>query len=193
MSSHFASWVSMVSVPLYSTLNWSFSAFFVVMRMTPWLARLPYRADAAGPFSTDIFSISSGLMLEMPSPRSNPPLVPALPKFVLSRGTPSITYRGWLFPVISVLPRRMTRVEPEGPPAVWLTTSPGTRPAIAFMKFVSLALVNSSPFTSATPYPSALRSRLMPRAVTTTSSSIWLSSSRMISAGTLPAVNSTVL
>ena len=32
------------------------------MRTTPFAAREPYRAEAAGPFSTDMDSMSSGLM-----------------------------------------------------------------------------------------------------------------------------------
>ena len=41
-SFHLESCLSMVSVPLYSTENRSpLPAFFVVMRITPWLARLP--------------------------------------------------------------------------------------------------------------------------------------------------------
>lgn len=39
----------------------------------------------------------------------------------------------------------------EGPPAVWLTTKPGTRPAMELIRFVSFALVKASPFTSSMP------------------------------------------
>ena len=38
---HLANCVSKVSEPLYSTLILSLAAFFVVIRITPWLARLP--------------------------------------------------------------------------------------------------------------------------------------------------------
>ena len=61
------------------------------------------------------------------------------------------------------------------------------------MTFVSLALVNASPCTSATPYPRALRSRLIPKAVTTTSLSILLSSSSTMFNGALPAFTSCCL
>ena len=136
--------------------------------------------------------MSSGLMLEIPSPRSYPPLVPALPKLVLSNGTPSITYSGWLFPVISVLPRRSTLVEPEGPPAVWLTTSPATLPAIELMTLVSLFFDKVAPLTSSRPYPRAFLSLFMPKAVTTTSSSISLSTSNVTEIGEAEAGISTV-
>ena len=146
---HLVSCVSKVVV-LFSSTEKSFlpSAFFVVMRITPCEARLPYRADAAGPLSTDRLSISSGLMLDIPSPRSNPPHWSELSKLVLSIGTPSTTYSGWLLPVSSVLPRSITRVEPAGPVAVLDTVSPATFPANELTTFTSLAFCNSSPFTS---------------------------------------------
>jgi len=144
-------------------------AFFVVIMMTPLPACEPYRADAAGPFSTEMFSMSSGLMLEMPSPKSYPPSLFALPKLVLSMGIPSTTYSGWLFPVSIELPRISTREEPLGPPAVWLMIRPGSRPASELMTFSSRTFSNASPLMSPTEYPSDLRSRVMPSAVTTTS------------------------
>ena len=59
-----------------------------------------------------------------------------------------MTYSGWLLPVSSVLPRRMTRVEPEGPVAVWLTVSPATFPASEFTTLGSLIFCSSLPLTS---------------------------------------------
>ena len=77
---------------------------FVVIIMTPSLARDPYNADAAAPFKTVIASISSGLILLKPSPPSEvllDPLSetsPLAPLFVLSIGTPFTTIKGELFP-----------------------------------------------------------------------------------------------
>ena len=77
---------------------------FVVIIMTPSLARDPYNADAAAPFKTVIASISSGLILLKPSPPSEVLLdpfsetSPLAPLFVLSIGTPFTTINGELFP-----------------------------------------------------------------------------------------------
>ena len=74
---------------------------------TPSFAREPYKAAAVAPFNTVIDSISSGFILDKPSPPSEvlpPPrtpielseaLLPGLvPKLVLSIGTPLITIKG---------------------------------------------------------------------------------------------------
>ena len=59
--------------------------------MTPLPARNPYNAAALGPFRTVTDSISSGLMSAAPFGKSTPPPEPALPKLLLSTGTPSTT------------------------------------------------------------------------------------------------------
>ena len=42
--------------------------FLVVIRITPDAALEPYNAAAAGPLRTDMLSMSSGLMSDIPSP-----------------------------------------------------------------------------------------------------------------------------
>lgn len=80
-------------------------AFFVLIRITPFAACPPYKAEAEAPFKTLKLSISSGFRLEIPSPASRlpasavPPIVvKACSLLTLKIGTPSITYKGWLFP-----------------------------------------------------------------------------------------------
>ena len=51
----------------------------VVIKITPLLARIPYKAAAVGPFNTVTDSISSGLILAAPLGKSLPPPEPALP------------------------------------------------------------------------------------------------------------------
>ncbi|MNI20243.1 hypothetical protein D3C73_737160 [compost metagenome] len=46
---------------------------FVVTKITPLAAWLPYNAAADAPFNTEMFSISSGLINEIGSPPSRCP------------------------------------------------------------------------------------------------------------------------
>ena len=91
----------MTPIPLEVPLD------LVVIMITPSFALEPYSAEAAAPLRTVMFSISSGLTLESPSPPSEvfpPPLTPIdpsaelfpglVPKLVLSIGTPLITIKG---------------------------------------------------------------------------------------------------
>src|SRR5262245_9786331 len=94
-------------VELNSTVNpFLLLPFFVVIRMAPYCARLPYNAAAAGPFNTVYDSTSSGLIFQVS----------------VLMGIPSTTYR-----VIS-LPRNNTvglrSNSAEGP-----TDKPATFPA----------------------------------------------------------------
>lgn len=72
----------------------------------------PIQREAEAPFKTLKLSISSGFRLEIPSPASRlpasavPPIVvKACSLLMLKIGTPSITYKGWLFPDAERLPR----------------------------------------------------------------------------------------
>lgn len=94
----------------------------VVMMMAPFAARDPYNAVAAGPFSTDTFSMSSGLMSPAALPKSTAPSVElyalsdVLEVVLLVMGTPSTTNRAVPpFMLMDVSPRRVTRIDPPGP------------------------------------------------------------------------------
>src|SRR5258705_8264240 len=100
----------------------------VVIRITPFAALAPYNAAAVFPFNTDIFSISSGLMMERPSPASFPPHKPALPRLLLSIGIPLITYSGWSLPPKEEPPRINTLDEAPAPVAGTETLTPATLP-----------------------------------------------------------------
>src|SRR5213075_3150699 len=102
-----------------------FALLLVVIIITPSFALDPYKAAAAPPFSTVILSISSGLMLDKPSPPSAvtpPPLTPADAaslKLVLSTGTPLITINGLFVPLMDDCPRiRILEVLPGPVPSV---------------------------------------------------------------------------
>ncbi|MNZ87108.1 hypothetical protein D3C78_1059570 [compost metagenome] len=127
--------------------------------ITPAPALDPYNAAAAAPFNTLIDSISSGLMFEIPSPKSAPPYCPAepsvlaapvimaLPELLLFIGTPFNTYNGCDEPVNEEDPLIITLAAPPGPEAGVATLTPATFPAKAFATLTSRACVNSSPFT----------------------------------------------
>ena len=89
----------------------------VVMMMAPFAARDPYNAVAAGPFSTDTFSMSSGLMSPAALPKSTAyALSDVLEVELLVMGTPSTTNRAVPpFMLMDVSPRRVTRIDPPGP------------------------------------------------------------------------------
>ena len=88
--------------------------------ITPSFAREPYKAAAGAPFNIDILSISSGLMLDKPSPPSAvmpPPFTPFTSplKLVLSTGTPLITISGLFCPLMEDWPRMRIFEDPPGP------------------------------------------------------------------------------
>src|SRR5258706_10553798 len=103
-------------------------------------------------------------MLVRPSPRSAPPHMPALPKLLLLKGTPLITYKG-LPPLRELIPLMRTLDEPPGPVRGPLLFTPATLPTSALATLISLDLVNSSPPTLVTEYPNLLISFLIPNAV----------------------------
>jgi len=148
------------------------------MTITPSAAREPYKAAAAAPFSTDMDSMSSGLMSMTRLPKVEAvlviPSVPELPPMTveLSYMIPSTTKRGWLSrPSLAELPPRMIMVEPEpAEPPDWVTLTPATLPARELITLVCLFFNNSSAPTSVTENPRAFLSFLIPRAVTTSSS-----------------------
>ena len=125
--------------------------FLVVIKITPDAALEPYKAAAAGPLNTDILSISSGLISDIPSPLGWAEYCPLVsPLFVLKIGTPSITYKALLSEDIDLVPRIITRVAPPTPDEDALILTPATFPASEFIKLALFTVVNSSPFTSCT-------------------------------------------
>ncbi|MNI56398.1 hypothetical protein D3C73_1113970 [compost metagenome] len=95
----------------------------MVITIAPFPALEPYRAEAAPPFSTDILSMSSGLISPRPPPISvagfhmslflSPfPFIPPRKLFI---GTPSTMINGWLSPVNELFPRSVIFVEEAGP------------------------------------------------------------------------------
>ena len=153
--------------------------FLVVIIITPLAARLPYSADAAGPFNTFIDSMSSGLMLLAPSlPLVAPKSLVAWPCTVLSTGTPSITKRALLLPPIERFPRIITRVAEPGPDAPCVMTIPATLPESVFTKLASRTSVRALPSIFWVEYVSDLADLSIPNAVTTTSLSVRVSAAK---------------
>ena len=140
-----------------------------------------------------MLSMSSGLMSLSPFPISVPGFQKSLlllPVFlsseapvVLSIGTPSTTIRGWLLPERELLPRRTILEDEPGPLAPLRICIPETLPERALVMLGSRTAIRASPRTSCMAYPSALRSRRIPRAVTTTLLRVVVASSRTIVSG----------
>ena len=86
-----------------------------------------------------------------------------------------MTYSGWLFPVRELFPRITTRVEDVGPPAE-INCTPDTFPDSMFSKFASRTSVVVPMSIDWRAYPKDLASRLIPKAVTTTSTNYFVSS-----------------
>ena len=81
-----------------------------------------------------------------------------------------MTYNGWLEPLNELIPRITTELEPPGLEEAEEICTPATLPAkpetISPVRFSC----NSSPFTAVAEKPMAFSERLIPIAVTTTSS-----------------------
>ena len=82
----------------------------------------------------------------------------------------------------------ITRLEPAGPVAGFVTMTPATLPDNAFATLFSRTSRRSSPPTSVTEYPTARSLRSMPPAVTTTSSKRPVSSSRAMVISSRPSM-----
>jgi len=82
--------------------------------------------------------------------------------------------------ILKLFQLMMTRLEPPGPLAVLVAFTPATFPDKAFPRLSSRAWVNSLPFISVTENASDFFCRVIPSAVTTTSSSLAKSDSRAI-------------
>ena len=131
--------------------------FFVVIRITPLAAWLPYKAAAGEPFRILILSTSSGFRLEIPSPPSRFPAsaVPPIAEKACSLaelriGTPSMTYKGWLLPTTERMPRIRTLEELPRPEAALFICTPATFPASVLIIFGSFTRFSSSPSTCST-------------------------------------------
>ena len=126
-----------------------------------------------------MLSTSSGLTALAPLPKSKPlSRNLSLNVAVLVNGTPSMTYSGWLFPLRELTPRTMTDLDEPGSEDEFEIWRPATLPCrLDMMSFVRAAAM-SSPFTAVAENPSAFAERLIPKAVTTTSSSAVSSGSR---------------
>src|SRR5687768_7960520 len=109
--------------------------FLVVITTAPEAARKPYKAAAAGPLSTVMFAISSGLIsiarLE-PGADWATRLVPCDTCVLLSTGIPSMIYKGWLLPLKDVPPRISMIEEAPGAPPELVIVTPATFPCNAF-------------------------------------------------------------
>ena len=125
-------------------------------------------------------SISSGLMSTEAPPLSIPPYRDADELLLSLKGTPSTTHNGWLLSVRELFPRIVILVEPLRPVPDMFICIPATFPCRAPVTEGSPVLFSSSPFSSCIEYPNIFFSRLIPKAVTTTSSIAWASSLRLI-------------
>ena len=77
---------------------------------------------------------------------------------------------------MALLPRITTFEAPPTPDDEAFMFTPATLPFSELMKLASLLPTISSEFTCCTLYDSAFSERLIPRAVTTTASTVWASS-----------------
>ena len=95
------------------TLGFPFLPCLVVTSTTPFAPRAPYMEVAEASFKISIDSISLGLIL-VKGLRAGFFKVPVLNVFAsLITGTPSITYKGSLFPLIELVP--LIRIEVPAP------------------------------------------------------------------------------
>ena len=126
--------------------------------------------------------MSSGLIIEsgsLPSvllPDVNVAASPICPRMLFVIGTPSMTISGALSPIIDLLPRRVILEAPPAPPALGVIVIPETLPSRELIRFASGALNRSSAFTICVAYVKDFSLRIIPIAVTTTSSSAVVSS-----------------
>ena len=120
-----------------------------------------------------MLSISSWLRLLTPEPMTLSPM--ALPTALFTIGTPSTTHNGSLLPVIELKLRILTDVLPPGPVCDVFTLTPATLPARASVTLETGTALRSPSLRFAAAYPIVFWLFVIPRAVTTTSSSIFSS------------------
>src|SRR5829696_3758177 len=139
----------------------------VVIWMTPFDAAVPYSAAAAGPFTTSMLSISSGLM-SLIRDGNWPPTSIGEDSGVLSSRTPSTMISGSLEREMELEPRMRTRVPAPLSPADVCTTTPGARELSASEKVLTAAVVICDASIMAVDAPFSRRRSVWPVAVTTT-------------------------
>src|SRR5829696_2542895 len=139
----------------------------VVIWMTPFDAAVPYKAAAAGPFTTSMVSISSGLM-SLIRDGNWPPTSIGEDSGVLSSRTPSTMISGSLEREMELEPRMRTRVPAPLSPADVCTTTPGARELSASEKVLTAAVVICDASIMAVDAPFSRRRSVWPVAVTTT-------------------------
>ena len=86
-----------------------------------------------------MLSMSSGFILEIPSPPATPPFSVSGVLASLLIGEPSTTYKGWLFPEIDLLPLSTTLVGEPTPLFDLIISIPATFPDSALATLSSLA------------------------------------------------------
>src|SRR5688572_12522134 len=107
---------------------------FVVITITPFAARVPYKLAAAAPFNTVMLCMSFGSKSEIRLEKAPPPVKPPDPSVELKSllyGIPSTTNNGWLFPNNDEFPLMVMRVELPGAPLEPTMFTPGTFPDMA--------------------------------------------------------------
>ena len=141
---------------------------------------------------SDGASVESGLVVVIVVKLgSDPPMVnlstPAAPT-----GTPSITYSGWLSPLVEVAPRICTEIPPPGAASPCVTVAPGTLPWSACCRLTTAVFWIWSGGTETTAPVRSAR-RCVPYPTTTTSDSETATVDSVKSAGTdCPATTTTV-
>ncbi len=142
---------------------------FVVMRITPFAASVPYSVAAAGPFTISMDSMSSGLMSSSRD-GSCPPEKREKSSEVFTR-MPSTYTSGSFDSDMLLAPRMRIRLPMPGVPLELKTWTPAVRPwSSSAMLVIGATSVTSAAAIEETALPSS-RTRCAPTAVTTTSSS----------------------
>ncbi len=139
--------------------------------MAPAAALEPYSAEAVDPFNTVMLSISSGFIDCRLSPWSRVFPPPSAFLAPWSSGMPFTTSSGELVePEKPTCPRSRICVLAPAPAAGAVMLRPATLPSSDSPTLVVRLITRSSVFTDVAAYPNFLSWRLMPRAVTTTTS-----------------------
>src|SRR5256886_5611368 len=141
---------------------------------------------------SDGASVESGLVVVIVVKLGSVPPRVNLSTPAVPTGTPSITYNGWLSPLVEVAPRICTEIPPPGAASPCVTVAPGTLPWSACCRLTTAVFWIWSGGTETTAPVRSAR-RCVPYPTTTTSDSETATVDSVKSAGTdCPATTTTV-